>query len=35
MLPYVFHPLAAIEVEDAVAYYESLQPDKGTERRAR
>ena len=31
MLPYLFHPLAAIEVEDAVAYYESLQPGKGLE----
>lgn len=31
MLAYVFHPLAAIEVEDAVAYYESLQPGKGLE----
>ena len=31
MLPYIFHPLAAIEVEDAVAYYESLQSGKGLE----
>ncbi len=31
MLPYVIHPLAAIEIEDAVDYYESLQPGKGLE----
>lgn len=30
-LPYVFHPIAAVEFEDAVAYYESLQPGKGLE----
>jgi hypothetical protein len=29
MLPYVFHPIAAVEIEDAVDYYESLQPGKG------
>lgn len=31
MLPYFFHPLAAIEFEEAVAYYESLHPGKGLE----
>lgn len=31
MLPYVFHPIAAVEIEDAVDYYESLQPGKGLE----
>jgi hypothetical protein len=31
MLPYVFHPIAALEIEDAVDYYESLQPGKGLE----
>lgn len=31
MLPYVFHPIAAIEFEEAVDYYESHQPGKGLE----
>jgi toxin ParE1/3/4 len=31
MLPYVFHPQAAAELEDAVAHYESLAPGKGLE----
>jgi hypothetical protein len=31
MLPYVFHPIAAVEFEDAVDYYELLQPGKGLE----
>lgn len=31
MLPYIFHAIAAVEIEEAVAYYESLQPGKGLE----
>ncbi|MPZ19742.1 MAG: hypothetical protein GEV06_17760 [Luteitalea sp.] len=31
MLPYVFHPLAAKELEAAAAYYESRAPGKGLE----
>ena len=31
MLLYILHPIAAVEIEDAVAYYESLQPGKGLE----
>lgn len=31
MLPYVFHPLAAVELDEAVQYYEALQPGKGLE----
>ncbi len=29
MLPYVFHPLADAELDEAVGYYEALQPGKG------
>ena len=31
ILPYVFHPIAAVEIEDAVDYYELLEPGKGLE----
>ena len=31
MLPYVFHPQAANELEEAVAYYESVSPRTGLE----
>lgn len=31
MLPFVFHPIAAVEIEEAVDYYEALQPGKGLE----
>ena len=31
MLPYVFHPLAAAELDEAVAHYENLAPGKGVE----
>lgn len=31
MLSYVFHPQALIELEEAVAHYESLAPGKGLE----
>ncbi len=31
MLPYVFHPLADAELDEAVGYYEALQPGKGLE----
>lgn len=31
MLAYVFHPLAATELDEAVAYYEAIQSGKGLE----
>ena len=31
MLLYEFHPLAAREIDEAVAYYESIAPGKGVE----
>lgn len=31
MLPFVFHPIAVVEIEEAVDYYEALQPGKGLE----
>lgn len=31
MLPYVFHPQAAAELEEAVIHYESVAPGKGLE----
>ncbi|MEP7012778.1 MAG: type II toxin-antitoxin system RelE/ParE family toxin [Acidobacteriota bacterium] len=31
MLPYVFHPLADADLDEAVDYYEALQPGKGLE----
>jgi toxin ParE1/3/4 len=31
MLPYVLHPLAARELDETVAHYESVQPGKGLE----
>lgn len=31
MLPYVFHPLAAAELDEAVGYYETVAPGKGLE----
>lgn len=31
MLPYAFHPLAAGELDEAVAYYEAVAPGKGLE----
>ncbi|HEX4956414.1 MAG TPA: type II toxin-antitoxin system RelE/ParE family toxin [Thermoanaerobaculia bacterium] len=31
MLPYQFHPLAEVELDEAVAYYEAIQPGKGLE----
>ncbi len=31
MLPYVFHPLAEVELDEAVGYYEAIQPGKGLE----
>jgi plasmid stabilization system protein ParE len=31
MLSYVFHPLAAAELDEAVAYYEAAAPGKGLE----
>lgn len=31
MLPYVFHPLAETELDEAVGYYEAIQPGKGLE----
>ncbi len=31
MRPYVFHPLADAELDEAVGYYEALQPGKGLE----
>ena len=31
MLPYVFHPLAEAELDEAVGYYEAIQPGKGLE----
>lgn len=31
MLPYVFHPLAAAELDEAVGYYEAVAPGKGLE----
>lgn len=31
MLPYVFHPLAEAELDEAVSHYETLQAGKGLE----
>ena len=31
MLPYVFHPLAATELDEAVGHYEAIQLGKGLE----
>ena len=31
MLPYVFHPLAEAELDEAVGYYEAIQSGKGLE----
>lgn len=31
MLAYVFHPLAEAELDEAVSYYENIQPGKGLE----
>jgi Plasmid stabilisation system protein. len=31
MLPCVFHPLAAAELDEAVVYYEAVAPGKGLE----
>lgn len=31
MLPCAFHPLAAVELDEAVGYYEAIQPGKGLE----
>ena len=31
MLSYVFHPLAEAELDEAVGYYEAVQPGKGLE----
>ncbi len=31
MLPYVFHPLAEAELDEAVGYYEAIQRGKGVE----
>lgn len=31
MLPYVFHPLAERELDEAVEYYEGILPGKGLE----
>jgi hypothetical protein len=31
ILPYIFHPLAAAELDQAVAYYEGIQRGKGLE----
>jgi len=31
MLPYVFHPFAEAELDEAVGYYEAIQPGKGLE----
>lgn len=30
-LPHVFHPLAEAELDEAVGYYEEIQPGKGVE----
>ncbi len=31
MLSYTFHPLAEAELDEAVGYYEAIQPGKGLE----